>query len=57
MAPAQAEAEVPSIPHDQVEPFAEVEPVTRDQVLQKRFQPYLYVRTGCVPFPGHGPPA
>lgn len=39
------------IGHDRVVGFAEVEAVTLDQRLAKRFQPYLAVKTGCVPFP------
>lgn len=51
-APAASAAEsVTVIPHTEVVGFAEVEPVSRDQQLAKQFQPFLEVRTGCVPFP------
>ncbi|CAH1221849.1 hypothetical protein PAECIP111890_05304 [Paenibacillus sp. JJ-223] len=39
------------IGHDQVVGFAEVTPATVTQQAAKRFQPYLKVYHGCVPFP------
>ncbi|WP_110589457.1 NPP1 family protein [Microbacterium suaedae] len=39
------------IGHDEVVGFDELAPTTLDQRLAKRFQPFLEVRTGCVPFP------
>ncbi|QHZ46302.1 MULTISPECIES: NPP1 family protein [unclassified Bacillus (in: firmicutes)] len=39
------------IDHDKVIGFKEVTPVTVTQKAAKRFQPYLKVASGCVPFP------
>ncbi|BAB04114.1 NPP1 family protein [Halalkalibacterium halodurans] len=39
------------IDHDKVVGFEEVTPTTITQKVAKRFQPYLTVSTGCVPFP------
>ncbi|GAA4997893.1 NPP1 family protein [Actinopolymorpha pittospori] len=43
---------IPTIPHDEVIGFDEVERVEPRQILVKRFQPYLVSLTGCVPHPG-----
>ncbi|WP_197517270.1 NPP1 family protein [Microbacterium karelineae] len=47
----QVQAQGQVIGHDQIVGFAEVAPTTLDQRLAERFQPFLEVRTGCVPFP------
>lgn len=39
------------IDHDKVAGFKEVVPTTISQNAAKRFQPYLKVYSGCVPFP------
>lgn len=39
------------IDHDKVVGFHEVVPTTISQKAAKRFQPYLKVYSGCVPFP------
>lgn len=44
-------AEAKVIDHDKVQGFSEVTPVTVSQKAAKRFQPYLKVASGCVPFP------
>ncbi|WP_114853970.1 NPP1 family protein [Brachybacterium sp. YJGR34] len=43
---------IPTLPHDQIVGFEEVEPVEERQILAARFQPYLAPLTGCVPYPG-----
>lgn len=43
--------EAAEINHDQVVGFQEVSPVTVMQQAAKRFQPFLKVYHGCVPFP------
>ncbi|MEK3773596.1 NPP1 family protein [Paenibacillus sp. FSL K6-4396] len=43
--------EAAEINHDQVVGFQEVSPVTVTQQAAKRFQPFLKVYHGCVPFP------
>lgn len=44
-------ADAKVIDHDKVQGFSEVTPVTVSQKAAKRFQPYLKVASGCVPFP------
>lgn len=39
------------IDHDKIVGFNEVVPTTISQKAAKRFQPYLKVYSGCVPFP------
>lgn len=45
------DVEAAVINHDQVVEFQEVNHVTVTQIAAKRFQPYLKVYHGCVPFP------
>lgn len=49
--PFVTDVEAAVINHDQVVGFQEVTPVTVTQITAKRFQPYLKVYHGCVPFP------
>ncbi|WP_366290945.1 NPP1 family protein [Paenibacillus sp. AN1007] len=49
--PLGTTAEAAVINHDQVVGFQEVTPVTAMQITAKRFQPFLKVYHGCVPFP------
>lgn len=49
--PFATAVEAAVINHDQVVGFQEVSPVTVTQIAAKRFQPYLKVYHGCVPFP------
>ncbi|MCY8573922.1 NPP1 family protein, partial [Bacillus haynesii] len=44
-------ADAKVIDHDKVQGFSEVTPVTLSQKAAKRFQPFLKVASGCVPFP------
>ncbi|OWZ00902.1 Necrosis inducing protein NPP1 [Phytophthora megakarya] len=40
-----------SIPHDQVQPFAEIEPVTESDKVIFKYKPQLKVAEGCQPYP------
>ncbi|EGZ12021.1 hypothetical protein PHYSODRAFT_516261 [Phytophthora sojae] len=40
-----------TIDHDAVQPFAQPNPVTVSEKAAVKFQPLLFVESGCVPFP------
>eukprot|EP00644_Phytophthora_capsici_P000878 jgi/Phyca11/109089/e_gw1.16.427.1 len=46
-----AHGEPVTINHDQVQPFAQPEPVTISEKAAVKFKPQIHITDGCVPFP------